>query len=135
MLLSVFEVLLKLFVEIGEGVGPLLLTVFDFVEFFFQASGVGHVENIAEVFHQKIGHDQSDFRRRKLPAQLGDVLALLNRGQDGGVGGRTADAAFFQFLHQRRFVVARRRLGEVLLRVDFAQRQFLTRLERRQLVF
>ena len=50
------------------------------------------------------------------------------------VGRRPADAALFQFLHQRSFVVARRRLGEMLLRLQFPQRELLSRLERRQLV-
>ena len=50
------------------------------------------------------------------------------------IGGRAADAAFFELLDQRRFVVARRRLGEVLLRLQFLERQFLAGFERRQFV-
>ena len=68
------------------------------------------------------------------PPSFGDVLALLDGGQNGRVRRRAADAALFQFFHQRRFVVARRRLGEVLLRLQFLQSQLLARLERRQLV-
>ncbi len=50
------------------------------------------------------------------------------------VGGRTTDAALFQFLHQRRLVEARRRLGEVLFRAQALQRELLAFYQRGQLV-
>ena len=78
------------------------------------------VEDVVEVLDQQVGHDQADLGGDELAAVLLHVLALLNGGEDGGVGGRPADAALFQFLDQRRFVVARRRLGEVLLGLQFA---------------
>ena len=59
----------------------------------------------------------------KLAAFLLDVLALLNRGQDGCVSGRPSHAIGFQFLHQRRFGESRRRFGEVLLRMNGLQLQ------------
>ena len=71
---------------------------------------------------------------RKFPADLLHVLPLLNCGQNRSVGGRAADAAFFEFFHQRRFVVTRRRLGEVLLRLQFLERELLSGFERGQLV-
>ncbi len=67
-------------------------------------------------------------------ADLLHVLAFLNGADDGGVGGRPANAALFQFLHQRRLVEARRRLGKVLLGLQALQRQLLARDQQRQLV-
>ena len=134
MFLSVFEVLGEAFVELRHGVGPLLLAFFDLVEFFLEPRGVLHVEDVAEILDQQVRDDEANLRRRKFAAQLLNVLALLNCAQNRGVGGRTANAALFQFLHQRCFVVSRRRLGEVLLGLQFSQRKLLACLERRQLV-
>ena len=50
MLFGIFEILRKLLVELGERVRPLLLTLFDLVELFFQAGGIGNIENVAEIF-------------------------------------------------------------------------------------
>ncbi len=86
MLFGIFEILLKFLVELCKRVGPLLLAFFDFVEFFFQPRGIGHVEDIAEVFHQQIRHHQPNFGRSKLPPQLLHVLPLLDRRQNRRVG-------------------------------------------------
>ena len=40
---------------------------------------------------------------RNLPWSFVDVLAILNRGENRRVSGRTADALLFEHLHQRRF--------------------------------
>src|SRR5205807_9433275 len=130
--LVLFAVLGEAFVELRHGVGPLLLAFFDLVEFFFKSGGVSHVEIVTEVVHEEVGDDQADLGGRKFSAHLGDVLALLNRAQDGGVGRGATNATLFQFLDQRGLVVARRRLGEVLFGLQFAQGQFLAGLERRE---
>ena len=72
--------------------------------------------------------------RSKLPAQLLHVLPLLNSRQNRRIGRRTADPALFQLLHKRSLVVSRRRLGEMLLRLQLLQRELLPRFQRRQLV-
>ena len=69
-----------------------------------------------------------------LPPSLLHVLPLLDGAEDRRVGGRASDAALFQLFHQRGFVVARRRLGEVLLRLQFFQRELLAFFKGRQLV-
>ncbi|MDT4813196.1 hypothetical protein FQZ97_461700 [compost metagenome] len=51
----------------------------------------------------------------------GDVAALLDGRDDRRIGGRTADAALLQLLDQAGFGIARRRLGEVLARVELEQ--------------
>ena len=69
-----------------------------------------------KVLHQQIGDDQANFGGHKLAADFLRVLPLLNRAENRGVGRRAADAALFKFFHQRSFIEARRRFGEVLLR-------------------
>ena len=77
------------------------------------------IEDVRKVGHQQIGNDKADFGRDKArsaaDSNLLDVLPFLNRINDGGVGGRPANAALFQFLNQRRFVKTWPRLGGMLL--------------------
>ncbi len=51
---------------------------------------------------------------------LADIVTILNRCQDRGIGRRAADAQFFHALDQGRFGIARRWLREMLLRRDAA---------------
>ena len=51
------------------------------------------------------------------------VLARLDHADDRRVGARAADAVLFERLDERRFAVARRRLRELLLRLQLAQRR------------
>ena len=76
MFLSVFEILFELLVEVAQRVSPLLLAFFDFVQFFFQAGRVLDIENIPEVFDQKVGNDQSDLRRDKLATEFLRILRV-----------------------------------------------------------
>ena len=78
MLFGIFEIFCELLVELGKGVSPLLLALFNVVEFFFQARSVGDIENVAKVLHQKIGNHQSNLGRGKFSAQLLHVLPFLN---------------------------------------------------------
>src|SRR6266496_2626136 len=116
---GVLEVLLEFLIEIGERLGPGFLAFFDFVEFFFEARGVLNVEDVGEVLYKQIGYHQPDLGGNEFSAGFLRVHAFLNRGEDGGVGRRAADSALFQFFDERGFVVARRRLGKVLLRLQF----------------
>ena len=59
----------------------------------------------------------------------------MNSGKNRSVGGRPSHAIGLQFLNERRFVEARRRLGKVLLRFDGLELQFLALRYRRQAVF
>src|SRR2546430_3748086 len=118
MLLRIAKVFFELLVEIAEGLSPTFFAFFDFVEFFFEASGVLNIENVGKVLDQQIGYDQSDFRRIKFSSDLLHVLPLLNGAKDRGIRGRTADAALFEFLNERGFGVARWRHGEMLLGIQ-----------------
>ena len=68
----------------------------------------------------------------ELPVVLVGVVAGLDGGEDLAVRRRPSDAVLFQRLHQRRFRVARRRLGEVLLRVEVEQASDVAFVHRRQ---
>ncbi len=63
---------------------------------------------------QKISDPHSHIGGVKSALLLLDVIALLNFGDNGGIGAGPADAFLFQRLDQRRLVVTRRRLREVL---------------------
>ena len=100
--------------EVAEEILPRQLAVGDEVELLFQRGGeiVFHVTR--EEFLEEDG-DQAAlvFRDEALLFQL-HIIAVDQRRQRRGVGGRPADAEFFQALHQRGFRIARRRFGEVL---------------------
>ena len=137
-LFSVGEIPLEFVVELPERVRPLLFAVFDLVEFSFETRRVLRIEYVLKVLDEQIGNDQADFRGNEFSTtarRLLHVLALLDRAQDGGIGGRPSDAAFFELLHQRRLVETRRRFGEVLLRLETSEFEFLSLDQRRQLMF
>ena len=60
------------------------------------------------------------------------VAAVLEHLQDRGIGGGAADAELFHALDQRRFRVARRRLGEMLAGVDLTLGQRFVRAHLRK---
>ena len=84
-----------------------------------------HVEHIVEAFHQQNADALAQHRRRKASLVLAHVLALDDRRNNRSVRGRPPDAFFFQILYQRRFRIARRRLGEVLVRPNLIEPQDL----------
>ena len=63
------------------------------------------------------------------------VFAILQRGDDAGIGRRATDAVFFQGFHQASLGVARRRLGEMLLAGELVHRHGFTFGQYRQLGF
>ena len=73
------------------------------------------LEQFRQYPDQKIGNLETQFGRNEFALIPVDVLPALNGAQNRRIGGRPADAVFFQLLDQRRFGIARRRLGEFLL--------------------
>ena len=61
-----------------------------------------------------------------------DIFAVFERAENGGIGGRTANAQLFHPLDQRGFGEARWRLGKVLVGLDVLGRQPLAFAHRRQ---
>src|SRR6185437_7918808 len=133
-LFGVVEVGRKALVELGQGIGPTFPPLFDLVELFLHAGGILQLEDVLEIRGQELVDHGAELGGMELAAGLGDVAAVLNGGKDGGVGGRAADALLLEFLDERGFGVARRRLGEVLLILERKQLQRLLLGERGQLV-
>ena len=89
----------------------------DLIELGLHARGEVVVDVVAEVLHEHVGHDTGD-RLRSQPSLLDpDVATVLDRGDGGRVRRGPADAVLLQSLDERRFGVARWRLGEVLARL------------------
>ena len=111
----------KFFPEFFHGIAPGELAFFNFVELFFEACGKGDVENIFKAFDQQSAHAFAQHGRRKTALLFCYVFALDDDGNDGGIGRRTADAFFFEFLDESRIVVTGRRLRKVLIGTDLVQ--------------
>src|SRR6266849_1198615 len=118
--------------EILQHLLPGNAAVGDLVELVLEIGGEGVLDIALEEALEEGGHDAA--------AILGDeallvdphIFSVLQHLDDRGIGGRAADAELLELLHQARLAVARRRLGEVLLRVDGAAAERLTFLDRRQ---
>ena len=87
-----------------------------------------------EVFVELIGNNFAQFRGVKFPFGLYDVSSVLDSADNRGVRAWPADAFFFQGLDQRRFVIPRRRFGEMLLSLYIHRRKFLSHIKRRQML-
>ena len=82
-------------------------------------------DNLGKPLDQQAVHHHAQLGRAKPAFLLFHVAAILNGGQDGGVGRGPAHALLFQLAHQGRLRIARRRLGEVLLGLAAEQAQRL----------
>ena len=100
--------------ELLQRIGPGLLAARDGVELVLHGGGEAVVEVTAEVGAQEVVDDLADVGRDETPAVHVDILAVLERRDDGGVGGGAADAVLLEGLDQRGFREARRRFGEML---------------------
>ena len=97
---------------------PVLLAAANAVELVFKVAGESVVHVLREKLHQEVADNLARVRRREPTAFQFGVLAVHQRVDDGRVGGRTANAIFFQRLHERSFGVARRWLREMLFWAD-----------------
>ena len=118
--------------EVAQHVLPLELAVGDEVELLLE---VGR-EVVLDVALEEALQERRDQPALVLGDQPllvdADVVALLQHGERGGIGGGPADAQLLHALDQRRLGEARRRLGEVLLGLDAAVLQRVALGERRQ---
>jgi len=116
-------------VELGHHIGPGDFALFDFVEFLLHLRGEPDVEQLRQSSHQKVVDPETEFGRNQLALFPVDVGAVLDGPQDRRIGRGAADAVLFQLLDERRFAVARRRLGELLLRFEILDGQRVAVLE------
>src|SRR5690554_400798 len=119
--LGLGQLLLELGVEGVEQRTPVPLTLGHLVEAILHARREGVVHQIREGLLEPLGDDIAELLGVEATVLQLDVAAILDGGDDRGVGGGAADAALLQLLDQARLGVAGRRLGEVLLGVQGGQ--------------
>ena len=85
-----------------------------------------------EVLGEEAMDDLADVGRHEALAVHLDVLAVLQRRDDGRVGRGPADAVLLERLDERGLRIARRRLGEVLLGGEGGEAHSIADLHRRQ---
>ena len=108
----------KVFPEAGQKSLVILFTSGNLVEFLFQLGGEVVADILPEIVLQEGDHQPALVLGDQAVLFLADVVAVLDRGDDRGIGGRAPDAKLFHALDQCRLGIARRRLGEVLVGVD-----------------
>src|SRR5664279_4202173 len=87
-------------VEIRHGLLEGELALLDAVEVALHARGVLGIHEIHEPLQQQLRHRHAEIRGLEAALVLLHVVAINDGADDAGVGGRPADAVFFQFLHQ-----------------------------------
>ena len=102
---------------------PVLLRLGDAVQLFFKPGGETVVHQFGESIVQPAGDDFPQLGGTESTGGHGDVAPVLDGADDRRVGAGAADPAFFQLLHQARFRIPGRRLGEMLGRVQLQQVQ------------
>ena len=101
----------------GAVIGPAVL---DLVELILHRGGELDVDDVVELVDHQVGDGDAEARRAQAAPVLDDVFAVEDDRDGRGIGARPADAALLHRPDQARLGVARRGLGEVLLRVDAA---------------
>ena len=89
--------------EFLERLGPVFFAARHGVELVLERGGETVFDVLVEVLGQEAADDLADVRRDEPAVVHVDVLAILERRDDGGVGRRPADAVFFERLDQRGF--------------------------------
>ena len=133
--MRVFERILERVVELLKRLPPILVFGFDLVEVRFHLAGVAEAEDRRKRVDEHVGDDLAHIGCTQPFVTRGDgldVLAVLNRADDRGVGRRPTNALFFELLLQRRFIETRRRAGEMLGRREVQGAYGLLLFERRE---
>ena len=94
------------------------MLLFDFIEFQLHLGRELHVHDFRKTLNQFVRNHATQQRRVKAPTLLHHILSVLNCLNDAGVCAGAADPQALHLLHQRRFRIARRRLREMLRRIN-----------------
>ena len=86
---------------------PVLLGLGHLVEVLLHGRGETVVHQIGEALFETVGDDLAEFFSVEAPVRHLGIAAILDRGDDRGVGRRTSDAALLQFLDQACFAETR----------------------------
>src|SRR6185369_11643722 len=118
-LLRLVELLPEALVEALEELPALELAGADLVELLLHLRGEVRIHEVEVRADEAVDHELAQHRRREPAArELLDIGPLLDLADDLRVRRGAADAALLELPHQRALVVARRRLGELLLGDD-----------------
>ena len=115
--LRLLHVLVEAGIEIGKHLLPGKLALLYLVELLLHMRGKGHINDILEALLHKPGDHLAQGRGPQALFLFDDIVAILDGGDDAGVGGRPSHALFLHGAHQRCLGIARRGLGKVLLRL------------------
>ncbi len=105
-------------IEITQQLAPISGSVLDLVELAFHPAREVYVEDVGQHSHQQLRDDFTKVRRMEPSLFEFHVPPVGNDGDDRRVRGRPSDPLLLELLHQARFGVTRRWLGEVLPRLD-----------------
>ena len=97
-------------VEVVQVLFGASLAARDLVEGVFHVGGELGVDEVGEVLGEEVGDAEAEEGGDQGAPAAGDVVAVGEGLDDGGVGAGSAEAVVFEFLDQRGFGVARRRL-------------------------
>ncbi len=101
------------------------LSILNHVKPVLHGGGELDIHDTGEVLDEKLVDNGSEFRGVKPPLFKPDVVSVLYRAYDGGVGAGPADPLFFQLFDEGCFGEAWRRLRKALLRLQGDQPQFI----------
>ena len=94
------------------------LAFFHIVQLGFHISGKFHIDNVIEPLQHQAGNHFTQSGGLQFFIHFVDIFPILNGGDNGCVGRRSAHTLFFHGFNQSRFGIPGRGLGEVLLLVD-----------------
>ena len=132
--LGLHEVLLEFLPELVEGVQEAVSSRLDLIQLLLHRRCVLDVHDVGEVDYEEVDDHEAELGGPQPTLALFDVLAGLDGRDDARVRGGATDAVLLQLLHQARLAEAGWRLCEVLVGVEFLEREGLALLEGRELV-
>ena len=116
---------IKILREVAQQLHPVFAPLGHLIQPFLHARREARVHEPREMLQKQVADNDAQIRGQKLPVLYVDIITLGQGGDDGRIGGRPADAQFFEFVHQGRFGESGRRLGEFLFLAQLFQTQFL----------
>ena len=99
----------------------------DLIQLVFQIGGKVELDIFAKVICEEYGDKAAFVLWNQAALVFSDVIAVLNRRDDRGIGRRAANAKFLHSLDQRGLGIAGGRLGEMLFRGDIGFGRSLAR--------
>ena len=128
-LLRLLQALAEILVKFVEQLVPGEIALGYLVKVLLHACGKAVIQQVGETLLQALGDDIAHFLGVKALVLQAHVAAVLDRGDNGGIGGGSTDTALFQLPHEAGLTVSRRRLGEMLGGIQLQQRKHVALLQ------